>query len=1144
MVKKGRLKLPLLAVLVGGAAFLSSPLQARAQETIDPEPGLQAPGCASLVGRIVSLEGAVERRVAGSTDWRPAMADQPLCAGDAVRTGAYSRAALALVNDSVLRLDQATTLEVGPAPVMEEEPSILGLIRGIIQVFSHRPRSLSITTPFVNAAVEGTEFVVAADADRASVTVLQGRVRASNPQGSVALDAAGTAEAHAGGAPVQRLTAHPRDAAQWALYCQPVLTPMSAQGAAERAGLPAPVAEALALNRQGDPAGAIARLDRALAAENPAPEVGLYRDAILMSVGRLDEAWDAIGKTLSRNPNHAGALALRSVIAVTVSDRASALADARRAVELDPRSAPARIALSYALQADLQPEAARETLEEAVAIHPEDPLLRSRLAEILLVLGYRADAETRAREAAELAPDMGEAQTILGLAALVRQDPGEAQQVLERAVVLDPSDPLPRLGLGLALIRQGGLEAGRTELEIAAGLDPGNSLVRSYLGRAYDEERRGDRATGQYGVAKELDPLDPTPFFYDGLRKRAANRPVEALADIQKSIELNDNRAPFRSEPSLDEDLATRGAALGRVYNDLGFDRLGLPQAAKALSADPASAAADRFLSDIYAPLERHEVAQSSALLRSQLLQPLTIDPVQPSLTATDLHILPGAFPSEAGFNEYGPLFERDRIRLDATGVAGNLGTLADEIMLSGIVGRAAFSAGQFHYQSDGYRENNDVEHNIYTLFGQAALTDTLSVQAEFRSRRTEQDDLTQSFDPDDFSPTERTNIDQDTARLGLRYSPTPRVDLLASVIASERDSTQLQANDFFNFTDDIEQRGIDAQVQGIYRGDIFNVTAGGGAYRVRQKNVATFEDLLSGESFPIAESFTNRQSNAYGYVNLMPLSDVIFTVGLSADHFDNGVFDFDKLNPKLGIQWDVTDRLKLRTAAFRTFKRLLIVDQTLEPTQVAGFNQFTDDFNQTSSWVKGIGLDAVLARGAHGPVYGGAEYTRRDLDVPQVLSREPPASESRDLTEDEVRAYLYWATSSDWAFSAEFEWDEFENENELVDVVRLRTMTVPLQVRYFAENGLFAKAGVNFVSQEVEERLESFFDQTRENFVTVDLGVGYRLPERRGSVSLEVRNLFDEEFLYEDLDSITNTTTRPRFIPARTILGRLSLSF
>ena len=304
------------------------------------------------------------------------------------------------------------------------------------------------------------------------------------------LDAAGTAEARAGSAPVQGVTVRPRDAAQWTLYCQPVLTTLSAPSAAEKADLPAPVDEALALSRQGDHAGAIARLDRALAAGDADPEVGLYRDAILLSVGRVDEAREAIERTLSRSPDHSGALALRSVIGVMVNDRENALADARRAVELDPRSAAARIALSYALQADLQLEAARATLEEAVAMHPDDPLVRARLAEILLVLGYRADAERTAREAVEMAPEMGEAQTILGLAALVRQRPGEAQQILERAIRLDPSDPLPRLGLGLALIRQGNLEAGRSELEIAAGLDPGNSLVRSYLGRAYDDERR------------------------------------------------------------------------------------------------------------------------------------------------------------------------------------------------------------------------------------------------------------------------------------------------------------------------------------------------------------------------------------------------------------------------------------------------------------------------------------------------------------------------------------------------------------------------------------------------------------------------------------------------------------------------------
>jgi hypothetical protein len=103
--------------------------------------------------------------------------------------------------------------------------------------------------------------------------------------------------------------------------------------------------------------------------------------------------------------------------------------------------------------------------------------------------------------------------------------------------------------------------------------------------------------------------------------------------------------------------------------------------------------------------------------------------------------------------------------------------------------------------------------------------------------------------------------------------------------------------------------------------------------------------------------------------------------------------------------------------------------------------------------------------------------------------------------------------------------------------------MTVPLQIRYFSENGLFTKVGANLVSQEVEQRLLSF-DQTRENFVTVDLSVGFRLPERRGSVSLEVRNLLDEQFLYQDMDSITNASARPRFIPARSVLCRLSLSF
>jgi hypothetical protein len=63
----------------------------------------------------------------------------------------------------------------------------------------------------------------------------------------------------------------------------------------------------------------------------------------------------------------------------------------------------------------------------------------------------------------------------------------------------------------------------------------------------------------------------------------------------------------------------------------------------------------------------------------------------------------------------------------------------------------------------------------------------------------------------------------------------------------------------------------------------------------------------------------------------------------------------------------------------FRTLKRTLITDQTLEPTQVAGFNQFFDDLNATESWCYGAAVDQKFSQN----LYGGAAFTYRDMTVP-----------------------------------------------------------------------------------------------------------------------------------------------------------------
>ncbi len=323
--------------------------------------------------------------------------------------------------------------------------------------------------------------------------------------------------------------------------------------------------------------------------------------------------------------------ALRAIIALVENDAPHGLSDASRAVELAPRSAAAKIALSYVQQAEFQLEAAHATIAQAVEDEPQNALAWARLAETWLALGDIERALVAAEHAGRLQPELERVQTVLGFTALAAFKTTRAKHAFERAIALDSSSPLAWLGLGLAEIRAGQLSQGRADLEYSVSLDPINALLRSYLGKAYFEEARNTLATEQFSRAEQIDPRDPTPYFYSAILKQSENRPVEALRDLNTSVRLNDNRAVYRSRALLDQDLAARGTSLARIYDDLGFSQLGVNEAAQSLSLDPANAAAHRFLADSYRSLRRRESARVSELLQAQLLQGINLNPVQPS---------------------------------------------------------------------------------------------------------------------------------------------------------------------------------------------------------------------------------------------------------------------------------------------------------------------------------------------------------------------------------------------------------------------------------------------------------------------------------------------------------------------------------
>ncbi len=764
----------------------------------------------------------------------------------------------------------------------------------------------------------------------------------------------------------------------------------------------------------GDHAGALAALDAVPAAARDA-RWHTYRAGVLLGVGRADEAAAALEQALAREPESAAALAQRAVLALTRGRREEALADARRALVADPGSAPAAIALSYALQAAFELEAARAVLREAATRSPGDPLAWARLAELELSFGALGAAQAAAERAVALAPDLARTQMVLGFAALSRIDIDAARAAFERAIALDSALPLARLGLGLAKIRRGLLEAGRRELEIAVALDPDSSLLRSYLGKAYFEERRGPLDADQLQIAKELDPNDPTPWLYDAIRKQSENRPVEALRDLETSIVLNDNRAVFRSRLLLDEDLAARGARLGRIYNDLGFEQLALVEGTRSTDRDPGNHAAHRLLADSYAVLPRHQIARDSELLQSQLLQPLNTNPVQPALAGDRLSGLGNAGPSEVGLTEFSQLFASNGLKFHGDVVVGSQDTIADNVIFSGIHDQLSFSLGQYHAETDGFRDNNDQNVDAVQAFGQVSLSPRTSIQAEARRVESDFGDRTLRFDADEFFEEQRVDGTSDVIRLGLRHDFAPGATTLLSYMYRDTvDETDQGSGGFALETDQDAHFG---ELRHLQRWGRFDLTAGVGHFEGNSTTTGSFAGA------PVFTDKSNlHHTNGYGYLSA-PIADATLTVGLSADDFQGVLHERSQVNPKVGLTWDVTPETTLRAAAFRVLKRSLVADQTLEPTNVAGFNQFFDDVNGSDVWRYGAAVDQKLGR----DLFFGVEYSERQLDVPTQTFEAVPEEFTVEEEEHLGRAYLYWTPTDRWAMSLEYRYETFD---------------------------------------------------------------------------------------------------------------------
>lgn len=1092
--------------------------------------------CANRIGRIVSLQGEVQVQRARTVEWVSLKGlDVPLCIGDQIRTGLLSRAGLYISPETIVRLDQNTTLEfVEQTP----EQTVVALRReefnrviekragqcGVGYFITRFPRKLKVRTPFYNAVVEGTEFQVAMSCDRGELAVFEGKVAAEKldaPSERVLVEggqstSVGTGETPAG---IKALV-RPADAVQWALYYLPL---SDVKGLTEDA------------------------LAQDCAAVSPELRSGcaIRKAEYLLKVGRVAEARGQLEALSAAEPNNGDVLALQSIIALVQSDKGQALTLAQRATQAAPKAFRSYAALSYARQAHFKLEEALSAAQRAAQLAPTSALMKARAAELQLSLGKTRAAERDAKEAVGLDPNESRAHLILGFVHLAQIDTKAAKVDFGRAIELDSTEPLARLGLGLATIREGKLQEGREQIEIAVALDPTNSLVRSYVGKAYYEEHskaRDQLAATQFGLAKSLDPKDPTPWFYDAILKQTQNKPVEALQDLRQSIALNDNRAVYRSKLALDDDVASRLTGRSRVYNDLGFERLAVLESAAALAQSPTNGAAHRLLAYSYLNLLRHDIARSSEYLVAQVWQPISVPVSTPQAAQQDFILSRETGMTLGGGNEYTNLFERDQFRVKLDGTVGELGTSSTHAVISGLSGPFAYSLSNLHYQSQGFGPDDDTKNNSLGLFLAGQISPAAQLQLDVRKQSF---DLHRTFFPFDPIFVLPTAIQEKNSGLRVNgHVTTERGGWVATAAYQERERVDIYTPLAVLITETHAATSA-VELQHVHQRDSYWVL-GGVSYTME-------EDIFPIEQASINTTVRTAYVYAHSRVDSNPL-DLYY--GASYDDFilENTLYenriDRSSLNPKIGLSYQFPFGTTVRAASLKSVKRPLIYGEMLEPTQVVGFNQFFTGFERLYGDVDGTVSRRTVAAVDHklsDTAFTGLEYGKRRLAVPSLNLREDFV-----WKEETLSAYLYNAVPHsvlvsvlrgfDLGLSLEIERERLRRPQILTGsegIVEMTTTRIPLGVA-LSSDGLSLRLNVSYIRQQGILSADTQADRfpKEEAGWVADLALQFSLPKRLGVLTFGARNLFNSH-----IDLFESDPVNPRVAGRRLLFARASLT-
>jgi hypothetical protein len=597
--------------------------------------------------------------------------------------------------------------------------------------------------------------------------------------------------------------------------------------------------------------------------------------------------------------------------------------------------------------------------------------------------------------------------------------------------------------------------------------------------------------------------------------------------------------------------------------------------ARRSADEDHANYSSHLFLSGTYRNLPGYAGAFLSEVLQARVYQPVGVNAVRPDVIG-----------QAASFNEYSALFDRPRLRVAAEGTYGETDT-----DLSGLVDptvpcftpsgeipcvqessnadrerltvgmhrdRWAAAAAVWRLADDGFRTNADSESTTYRGFLQVAPTWKDTVQLNVISGDRETGDLPLRQFPSLLN-LERFDVQQTNVGLAWHRRISAATDIAVSATGNETEvvGAVLGGSPVARLT----ARGPQVEGQWVHRRGQTTYVAGAGTY----DGTLNLTSLSSG----VEQEGDDVYSNAYGYATFRDLWRFDLTGGLAledVDHASGLVTPRDsfqiptlvsvseqKVNPKLGVSFQAGSSTVFRGTAYGRLASGIGRVQSLEPTQVAGFNQIFEDPGGTQSWNYGLGFDQSLGK----KFFVGGSYMWRRMEVPEASCPTPDDFSNcrgqeastlvlQDSDADIASAYVNGTLGKRVAASVDWTW-----EDQIYDSAaggqffpfqdRVKTSRVRPQARVFLPWGFYGSVAATRYSQSVRQDDDLATPGTvtqHAAFWIQDLELGYRLPKRYGTVAIEARNLGDREFSFFD------RTVQDDVVPARRVLLKATFTY